>query len=233
MINGKKVLGIIPARGGSKRLPRKNVLSLNGKPMIAWTIDAALNSKYIDKVIVSTDDDEISNISKEYGAEIPFSRPDCLASDTATSNDVIMHAINSIDYRADIVVILQPTSPLRKTEHIDDCLNSLVEKKADGIVSVTPCEHSPLWANVLPDDGCMDRFLTTNALKRSQDLQEFYRLNGAIYCFTSNSINLNGGVAYSKNVFSYIIPSEFSVDIDTKIDFMLAESIIEAGILKA
>lgn len=222
MIEGRKVLALIPARGGSKRLPRKNVLNLAGKPLIAWTIEAAKKSKYIDKVIVSTDDDEIARVSEECGAEVPFRRPEYLASDTATSNDVVLHAIGALDDQFDVIVILQPTSPLRDDSHIDESLNVLIEKGGEGVVSVTPCEHSPLWSNTLPPDGNMNDFLSELSNRRSQDLPQYYRLNGAIYGFTVESILRNKGVSYNKNVFSYVLPSELSIDIDTKFDFKLA-----------
>jgi len=231
MINGLKILALIPARGGSKRLARKNVLKINGKPLIAWTIEAALGSRYIDRVFVSTDDDEISGVSEEYGAEVPFRRPGYLASDTATSNDVIIHAIETLDYRPDIVVVLQPTSPLRQSLHVDESIELLLDKKAEGVVSVTPCEHSPLWANTLPIDGCMGDFLPMVNNKRSQDLDEYYRLNGAIYCFTIDSLVENNGVSYSVNTFSYCMDNESSVDIDSKLDFEFAAFILGKSLI--
>lgn len=222
MIENKKVLALIPARGGSKRLPRKNVLDLAGKPLIAWTIEAAKKSKYIDRVVVSTDDEEIAAISKTFGADVPFMRPYSLASDTATSNDVILHAINELDEPYDLIIILQPTSPLRNHTHIDESLELLLEKQGEGVVSVTPCEHSPLWSNTLPEDGNMDGFFDKLFHKRSQDLPCYYRLNGAIYCFTIESLMANKGISYNDRVYSYLLPIEYSVDIDTKFDFEFA-----------
>jgi len=225
MIKDKSIVAIIPARGGSKRLPGKNVLPLNGKPLIAWTIEAAKASKYIDRVVISTDDHGISETAKSLGAEIPFMRPAHLASDTANSNDVILHTIHALDKAYDIVILLQPTSPFRTSRDVDDSIESLVNKEADGIISVTPCEHSPLWANVLPIGGSMEGFLSKKANKRSQDLDTYFRLNGAIYTFTSDSILLNQGISYSKNVYSYVMPQERSIDIDTFLDFEFAQFI--------
>lgn len=227
MINAKKVLALIPARGGSKRLPRKNVLDLAGKPLIAWTIDAAKKSQYVDRIIVSTDDAEIATISKNYGAMVPFMRPDYLASDTASSNDVILHALQALNEYYDLIVVLQPTSPLRNHSHIDHSLEMLIENNAEGIVSVTPCEHSPLWSNILPDDGCMDNFLNEYSNLRSQDLPQYFRLNGALYSFTSESLLQNSGVVYSKHVYAYVISGEHSVDIDSQLDFDFAEFLIK------
>ena len=229
MINGKKVLAIIPARGGSKRLPRKNLLPLKDKPLIAWTIQAALASKYIDKTVVSTDSEEIASIALQYGAETPFIRPSGIAGDLASTDSVILHCIETLskDFEADIVVVLQPTSPLRITHDIDCALDKLIEKDADGVVSVCECEHSPLWSNTLPDDGNMEVFIKEEVKgKRSQDLPLYYRLNGAVYAFTVNSIRKNKGLSYNDLVFSIKMPTLRSVDIDHELDFKLAEVIL-------
>ena len=176
----KTFLAIIPARGGSKRLPRKNILDLCGKPLISWSIEAALKSKYISKVVVSSDDEEILNISSNFGADI-IKRPYELANDTATTFDAIKHTINNLE-KYDYIVLLQPTSPLRNEKHIDEAIELLEEKQADGIVSVCEMDHSPLWSNTLPEDGNMRGFLREEILnKRSQDLEKYYRLNGTIY----------------------------------------------------
>jgi N-acylneuraminate cytidylyltransferase len=223
MLENKKVMAIIPARGGSKRLPRKNILPLNGKPLISWTIEAASQSKYIDTVFVSTDDMEISSVSVEFGAYVPELRPEELASDTATTESVIFHSLNKFGTDIDVVVVLQPTSPLRNSNHIDEALNLFFEKNAFSVVSVTPCEHSPLWANTLPKDRSMGDFINSSALKRSQDLDEFYRLNGCIYIYDVSRLKELGGVAYTSESFAYVMDNEFSVDIDNQCDFDMAE----------
>lgn len=229
MINGKKIIAIIPARGGSKRLPRKNVLPLNGKPLIAWSIDAALESKYVDKVIVSTDCHEIAKISTEYGASVPFMRPESIAGDTATTNSVILHALEQYSNEYDIAVILQPTSPLRIFSDIDNALEMLLSKNADGVVSVCECEHSPLWSNSLPSDGNMGAFIREDIKgKRSQDLPNYYRLNGAVYTFTTTALIANQGINYTDSVFSIEMPTLRSVDIDHELDFKLAEVILNS-----
>ena len=180
MYKGKTFLAIIPARGGSKRLPRKNILDLNGKPLIAYSIEAGLKSKYIDKVIVSSDDDEILEVSKKYGAQL-IKRPEVLASDTATTFDALKHTIDNIE-KYDYILLLQATSPLRNEKHIDEAIELLELKKADAIVSVCEMDHSPLWSNTLPKDNSMTGFLKDEVKnKRSQDLERHYRLNGAIY----------------------------------------------------
>ena len=180
MYKNKTFLAIIPARGGSKRLPRKNVLDLNGKPLIAYSIEAGLKSKYIDKVIVTSDDDEILTISERYGADT-IKRPDELASDTATTFDAIKHAMENCE-RYDYIILLQPTSPLRNEKHIDEAIELLESKNADAVVSVCEMDHSPLWSNTLNDSLSMSDFLKDEVVnKRSQDLEKYYRLNGAIY----------------------------------------------------
>ncbi|AYF16587.1 TPA: acylneuraminate cytidylyltransferase family protein [Vibrio parahaemolyticus] len=223
MIEGKKVIALIPARGGSKRLPRKNVLPLNGKPLIAWSIDAANNCPYIDKVLVSTDDQEIADIALQFGAEVPELRPEHLASDTAKTESVLIYTLEKFGKGDEILVLLQPTSPLRTTQHINEALELFIEKQALSVVSVTPCEHSPLWSNTLPEDGSMGGFLRPEALNRSQDLGEFYRLNGAIYIFDARDLLEQKKIHYTAKSYAYVMDNRVSFDIDQKLDFELAE----------
>ncbi|OOE33404.1 CMP-N-acetlyneuraminic acid synthetase, partial [Salinivibrio kushneri] len=183
MIEQKKVCALIPARGGSKRLPKKNSLPLSGKPLIAWTIEAALNSQYIDKVLVSTDSEEIASISREFGAYVPALRPEYLANDTATTEQVIRYELNRHMQDSDILIILQPTSPLRSKQQIDQALRLFQEKKASSVFSVTACEHPPEWCGKLPDNYSMANFISGDFSTRSQDLQKSFRLNGAIYIY--------------------------------------------------
>ena len=226
MYTNKTFLAIIPARGGSKRLPRKNILDLCGKPLIAYTIEAALKSKYIDKVIVSSDDEEILNISKKIGADI-IKRPIDLANDTATTFDAIKHTIENVE-KYDYIVLLQPTSPLRNEKHIDEAMELLEKKKADAIVSVCEMEHSPLWSNTLPKDGNMNNFLKDEILnKRSQDLEKYYRLNGAIYICKTDKLLENKSFFLKDNIFAYIMDREYSIDIDEEIDFKIAEVLMK------
>ncbi len=226
MYKNKTFLGIVPARGGSKRLPRKNMLDLCGKPLIAWSIEAGLNSKYIDKVVVSSDDDEILNISSNFGAET-IKRPAELASDTATTFDAIKHTIENVE-KYDYIVLLQPTSPLRNAKHIDEAIELLEIKNADAVVSVCEMDHSPLWSNTLPNDGNMRGFLREEILnKRSQDLEKYYRLNGAIYICKTEKLLENKSFFLKDNIFAYIMDRKSSVDIDEEIDFKMAEVLME------
>jgi CMP-N,N'-diacetyllegionaminic acid synthase len=226
VLNGKTFLVIIPARGGSKRLPRKNVLELSGKPLIVWSIEAGLKSKYIDKVVVTSDDDEILSISKEYGAEI-IKRPDYLANDTAKTFDAIKHTIENMQ-KYDYIVLLQPTSPLRNEFHIDEAIELLELKKADAVVSVCEMEHSPLWSNTLPKDDNMNSFLKDEVLnKRSQDLETYYRLNGAIYICKTEKLLSEESFFLKDNIFAYKMDRLNSVDIDEEIDFKIAKNLIK------
>jgi len=225
MYKNKKFLAIIPARGGSKRLPRKNILDLNGKPLIAWSIEAGLKSQYIDTVVVTSDDDEILDISKKFGAKT-IKRAEELASDTATTFDAIKHTIDNLE-KYDYIVLLQPTSPLRDEKHIDETIELLESKNADAVVSVCEMDHSPLWSNTLPQDGNMSGFLIDEVLnKRSQDLEKYYRLNGAIYICQTEKLLENKSFFLKDNIFAYVMDRKNSIDIDEEIDFQIAEAII-------
>jgi len=228
MYKGKTILGLIPARGGSKGLSRKNIKPLLDKPLIAWTIERSLASKYLDRVIVSTDDKEIKDISRKYGAEIPFTRPKKLAEDNAKGIEVVLHAIdwlkkNDRRKQYDLLMLLQPTSPLRATEDIDKTIELLFLKEAKAIVSVCEVDHHPLWSNTLPEDGCMKNFIRQEIMnKNRQELPVFYRLNGAIYLAYCNYIKEQKSF-FGEKTFAYIMPQSRSVDIDNEIDFKLTE----------
>jgi len=225
MYNNKKILAVITARAKSKRLPNKNILDLAGKPLIAWTIDTAKKSKYIDKLIVSTDSEDIKKISEKYGAEVPFLRPDELSNDTADSISVIKHAINFYQGQFNYILLLQPTSPLRTVKDIDNAIEMLNDD-TKAIVSVCKTEHSPLWSNTLPDNLSMKNFIRYEIKnKRSQDLPQYYRLNGAIYIAEIDYFYKNNGFI-GNNTKAYIMNQKSSIDIDTELDFKLCEILI-------
>ena len=218
-----KYLAIIPARGGSKRLPNKNILNLNGNPLIAYTIEAAKNSKYINDILVTSDSEKILDIAKKFNVKI-IKRPDYLASDTATTFDAIKHAIENINDNYEYVVLLQPTSPLRNGKHIDEAVELLEKKNADAVISVCETEHSPLWSNTLPKNLDMSNFLKDEVKnKRSQDLPKYYRLNGAIYICKTNRFLKEKTFFIKDNIFAYVMDRKSSVDIDDEIDFELAK----------
>lgn len=229
MLDQYYVTALIPARGGSKRLPRKNIKSLCGKPLIAWTINITKESKYIDSVVVSTDDLEIKEVAEKFGASVPFLRPESLSNDNASSFDVVKHAIEflNINKLNHLIVLLQPTSPLRTVKELDDALELFISKKASGVVSVSECEHSPLWTNTLPENLSMSGFIRSEVQgKRSQDLPKFYRLNGSIYIYRTEALLEQNQIFYDENVYGFETLQQTSIDIDTELDFLIAETII-------
>lgn len=231
MFRGKKIIGIIPARGGSKGLPRKNILAFCGRPLITWTIERARACKYLDDIIVSTDDREIAAVSKKYGAEVPFLRPKRLAGNKSRMIDVIEHAVKYLARAGrswDIIVLLQPTSPLRRSIDIAAAIEKLFRKKARAIVSVCPSGHHPLWSNMLPGNGSMRKFLRPEVLgKNRQELPVYYQLNGALYVAYTKYLFDNKGFLGAKT-FAYIMPSDRSIDIDSRIDARLAELLLRS-----
>ena len=222
MHQNKTFLAIIPARGGSKRLPNKNILILKDKPLIAWSIDAGLDSKYVDKVLVSSDSENILDISHKYKAET-IKRPEYLANDTATTIDAIFHTLDNVE-RYDYIILLQATSPLRNSHHIDEAIELLESKNADAIVSVCEMEHSPLWSNTLDKNLSMKGFLKDELLNiRSQDLDTYYRLNGAIYICKVDRLIEEKTFFIKDNIYAYVMDKKNSIDIDEEIDFKMAE----------
>ncbi len=221
----KTFLAIIPARGGSKRLPGKNILDLNGKTLVTWSIEAGLKSKYIDEVVVTSDNTEILNISQNAGAVV-IERPAELATDTSTTFDSIRHTIeNSKNH--DYIVLLQPTSPLRTKGYIDKAIELLIRKEADAVVSVCEMEHSPLWANTLPNNKSMDNFIKDKmGEKRSQDLDKYYRVNGAIYICSVDRFIQEKTLFIKDNIYAYEMNRSASIDIDERIDFEWAEFLL-------
>ena len=218
------MISIIPARGGSKGLPGKNILPLCGKPMIAYTIEAAKQSKYIDRVIVSTDDQKIAEIALQYGAEVPFLRPDFLASDTAQAVDNYIYTIERLskEWNTPIeeFVVLQPTSPLRIAEDIDGAIEMFMEKKADSVISYTPEAHPVRWHKYLDENNAfVDIFDTTIANR--QDLKTSYYPNGAVYVFRFSMIKERK--YYTDKSYGFVMPRVRSVDIDYKEDFDYVE----------
>ncbi len=222
-----RFLGLIPARGGSKRVPRKNLTPVAGKPLLAWTIEAARSAQRLDRVVLSTDDDEIAELGLRLGAEVPFRRPSELATDTAAGSDAMVHAVRSmaaLGEAFDYVVVLQPTSPLRVGADVDAAIELLLAKQAHAVVSVCKTDHPPEWSNTLPDDLSMRDFLRPEMRHtRSQDLPTSYRLNGAIYIHECQRLLRNEGVEMDELTYAYVMPRERSIDIDEVIDLEIAD----------
>jgi CMP-N,N'-diacetyllegionaminic acid synthase len=224
-----KNLAIIPARSGSKGLKDKNIRPLNGKPLMAYTIEAAIESGVFDKVVVSTDSQIYAEIAKDYGAEVPFLRPEHLAGDSVATNDVIfdlLQKLKTAGFKFDSIMILQPTSPLRTSEDIKKAMDLLLEKKANAVVSVCETEHSPLYTATIPDDLRMDGFIKPDIAFRRQDLPKYYRLNGALYLTKIDYFHKYGDL-YKEECYAYIMDKQKSIDIDDAFDFLLAEVVIK------
>ena len=225
-----KVLGLIPARGGSKGLPHKNVLPLAGKPLIAHTIEAALGSGVLDRAIVSTDDEEIVRISKGFGAETPFIRPPQLATDQVSIYPAITHCLQWLEehegYCPDYLMLLQPTSPLRTSEDIINAVNLAVANDADGVVSLCQAKPHPYWSKRVERSGTMADFITQQDPNyHRQSLPDAYAVNGAIY-LAKPKLLLEKDSFYSDRTYAYIMPEERSLDIDTAWDLQLADLIM-------
>ena len=230
MYKGKRILAVIPARSGSKGLPDKNIKKLNGKPLLAYTIEAAQKTKAIDEIFVSTDSETYKEIAEAYGANVPFLRNNTLATDAASSWDVVKEAVieyEKLEQRFDICLLLQPTSPLRTEKDILNGLGIFIEKDANTVVSVCETEHSPLWENTLPEDGNMSNFFDKAiAGKRRQNLPTYYRVNGAVYIIKTKHLMTNAEV-YDDKSFAVIMDKQSSIDIDDWFDFLMAEVLIK------
>ncbi|MBR5637905.1 MAG: acylneuraminate cytidylyltransferase family protein [Pseudobutyrivibrio sp.] len=223
------MIAFIPARGGSKGLPGKNIKPLNGKPLIAYAIDAAKASKYIDRVIVTTDDEEIAAVAKQYGAEVPFMRPAELASDTATAVDVYIHAsefvMNETGEPVDKFMVLLPTAPLRTTAHIDGAVEAFNQHGADTLISVTEAETPPSWYMNMDGRGCIANagFGMKGAIVNNRQVNDAYYIpNGAIYILDYKLLK-EKRTYYSDNTYGYVMSRIESIDIDNIDDFEYAQ----------
>lgn len=220
------VLAIIPARKGSKGIKDKNIRIFNGKPLIAWTIEQANQSGFVSKTIVSTDCAEIAKIATNYGAEVPFLRPAHMATDEAKSIDLVLHALDSVDIFK-WVVLLQPTSPLRKSDDIDKVITTCWEKEKNSAVSVVELSEHPNSAFYLNAEGNLSPFvIDRNPDARRQDFSKLYKLNGAVYFYNSNYLREKKSFVDS-NTIGICMPKERSVDIDDLFDWKIAELFFE------
>lgn len=220
------MLALIPARGGSKGLPGKNIRVLNGIPLIAHTIEAAKNARLIDRIIVSTDDSQIADISKKYGAEVPFMRPSELAADNSLAIDAYIYTIDRLnsEFKENITefAVLLPTSPLRTSEDIDAAIDLFNMKNADSIISYYETPHPLLWARKIDSNRKISNYFVEDGFKNRQDIEKAYMPNGAIYIF-KYSILKELRTYFTENTYAYIMSAENSVDIDTELDFQFAE----------
>lgn len=225
-----KVLAIIPARGGSKGVPLKNIRKLNGKPLIKYTIDAAKKSKLLDRIIVSTDNERISTLAKKYGADVPFRRPKKISGSQATQFQVIKHTLNFLKtqkYYPDIVVLLQPTSPFRTAKIIDDSINKLIKSKATCVVSVMPIKQHP-FASFWIKNGMLTPFkkdFDSHGIRQKRPIL-FYP-TGSVYTFLAKNLTQYKSIYGPK--MKPIVEDESSLDIDTPLDFFICEMVSKYG----
>lgn len=229
MYKNKRFLAIIPARGGSKGIPNKNIMDICGKPLIAYTIEAGKKSKYIDEIMVSTDSEDIKNIAQQYGAKVPFLRPKQLSNDSAKSIDLVLHAIdfyknNNMCY--DYVILLQPTSPLRTFMQVDEAIEKLMESNRDSLVSVREASENPVIMRSIQNEKLKEVISFEGPNLRRQDLPTFYIFNGAIY-INSNDMLIHKKMFIDEDTMPYVMSEESSVDIDTMLDAKLVEFIIK------
>jgi CMP-N-acetylneuraminic acid synthetase len=221
-----KILALIPARGGSKGIPRKNIKPLVGKPLIAWTITEALKSCYLDEVVVSTEDAEIADVAKQWGASLPFMRPAELAQDDTPGAAPAIHALQVLP-GYDVVLLLQPTSPLRTTADIDAFIEKAMEEKPQSMTSVYPTPKNPYWMYTLGDSARLQPIMGAQTIHRRQDMPTIYAANGALYWAEKNWLAANNTFVTSETT-GYVMPAERSIDLDSPVDWQLAELLLQS-----
>ncbi len=226
MFGQETVLAIVPARGGSKRLPHKNLLPFHGKPLISWTIEAGYKSSLVDKVVVSTEDEDIKNIALDFGIDI-VDRPQELATDDAQVVDVLAHAVNVLETRGEYftwLLLLQPTSPLRNVFHINEAFKMIEKNHGAGAVSVSAAECPIEWLGHLSDDGFMDSYFEEAKLGTSSRMvTPSYKVNGAIYASRMDLFLEEKTMFLKKGIVAYVMERDESIDIDDKHDFEVAQ----------
>lgn len=232
MIDGHRVVAVVPARGGSKGVPRKNVRDLGGKPLLAWSVELALDTPEVDRVIVSTDDDEIAAVAREYGAEVS-SRPAELAADDAIVADALRHLIGELRAEgeaATYLVLLEPTCPFRSSEDVSACLRRLVDDGYDSVATFVEAELNPYRAWTL-DDGHPEPVIPgANPWLPRQELPDAYQLNGGVYAFVADRLPPEGGSLLFGTFGGVPMPADRSVDVDSELDLELARLHLERGV---
>lgn len=225
MYRGRRVLGVICARGGSKGLPRKNVLNLGGRPLIAWSVEAAGQSELLDRAVVSTDDPEIAEAARAAGGDAPFLRPDELASDTARVTDAVIHAYRSLGEPYDVLVLLQAASPFRTGGDIDDTVRTLIDGGGESAVTVTRQLKSPALFVTIDGKGRIVPGEATGLQQRRQDHREYFAPNGMVYATLTDYLCRTGSV-YADHTLAVVIPPERAIDIDTAFDLRVARGLL-------
>jgi len=225
-----KTYGIVTARGGSKGMPGKNIRRVGGKPLIAWTIEAALKSSKVKRVILSTDDAEIARIGREWGAEVPFMRPAELAQDNVASIPVMLHALDWLEREGDLpdyLTMLQPTSPLRTSEDLDKAIGLAESRKANAVIGVSEMDWHPFVSRRIEADGTLTPFVDGDISRFvRQNLAPAYAINGAIYVNSAESLRRDQ-ILFPTGTLAYVMPQERSIDIDTPTDLLIAEVLLK------
>jgi CMP-N,N'-diacetyllegionaminic acid synthase len=230
MALNRETLAVIPARGGSKRVPRKNIQPVGGRPLIAWTIEAARSAPGITRIVVSTDSDEIADVSKHYGAEVPMLRPSSLARDETPGIEPVVHAVEWLDehehYRPDCVILLQPTSPLRTAADVEGALALMWHRASGAVVSVCPASHPSSWLKRVGDDG---RLLDVDGdgagPPADDDVPPLYVLNGSLYVVRHATLMARRSF-YDEPTYAYLMPIERSLDVDSPWDLHVADLVL-------
>lgn len=226
MLGARRILGLIPARGGSKGLPNKHLLDLGGRPVLAWTAEAALASELLDRVVLTTDDEAIAQLGEQLGLDVPFRRPADLAGDDTPMADVVRHAVDVLDGDWGYVVVLQPTSPLRTASDIDEAVALCDRTGAPSCVSVSPVRQHPAWMYRVDADGSMSPLLDEgDKASRRQDLPPVFALNGAVYVLRRDRID-DADVFATAGAVAYAMPADRSVDIDTEHDLLVLRTLV-------
>lgn len=229
MYKDRSVLCVIPARGGSRGLPGKNIRPLLGKPLIAWSIEHARQSRYIDRVIVSTEDDAIAKIASQFGAELPFERPRELAADASSTIDVLLHALDWLKehqgFSPDILVLLHATAPLRTAADIDRCIEMLVDTNAPNVFSVTASHRNPYFNMVERDNRGNIMLAKHGRFLTRQSAPEVFDMNASIYVWWTRTLQREKKTILEGSQV-YVMPKERSVDIDDALDFSIAEHLM-------
>jgi CMP-N,N'-diacetyllegionaminic acid synthase len=228
MINGHKVLAIIAARGGSKGLPGKNIIDLGGKPLLAWSIEAARESVYVDRLILSSDSDDIIAVAKKFGCDVPFRRPAELAADSTAAYPVLIHALDHVAEAFDYFVLLQPTSPLRTTADIDGAVELCDACAAPACVGMCETAKPAEWMYRVGNDSLVTPLLGEIVTSRRQELPATFVINGAIYVARVDWYRRQQGFLSPETV-AWRMPPERSIDIDTELDLLVARAIVSRG----
>lgn len=229
MYKDKKILAVIPARGGSKGVPRKNIIEVGGHPLIKYTIDCGKNSKYLDRTVISTEDLLIKRVAEENGGDVPFLRPKELAEDTSKTIDCIVHAVNtlkSMGEEYDYVIILQNTVPLRKSWHVDEAIEMIVDSSERSLVSISEVDEHPILMRTLNEDKTVKNLLHMNSTMRRQDFPKFYKVDGAI-AIQKIDAEFNLETSINDGKLGYVMERKYSTDIDNYLDIKIIEYYLE------